>query len=99
MMKAFDRAMTMTLASLKRIIAPNTKPASGWQLAAIFIVAILPIPLPPRMYALLPVGIVGWIIARVIWRRMLPLRERARLADEENDRRQRTVATQASKDA
>lgn len=89
----------MALTSLKRIVASNIKPASGWQLAAIFIVAILPLPLPPRMYVLLPVAIVGWIIAGVIWQRVLPLRERARLVDEENDRRQRTVVTQAPKDA
>jgi hypothetical protein len=81
----FDRAVTMALTSFKQSVSSKTKLASGWQLAAIIALTHL----PPAIWYLLPVGIVALIIAERIWRRILPLRERVRLAKEENDRRQR----------
>jgi hypothetical protein len=103
MVKAFDQVVTMALTSLKQFIASDTKPASGWQVAAILAITLLPL----SVCVLLPVGIVALIIAAVIWRQIQPLRERVRLAiqplreqvrlaNEENDRRQRKVAKQVT---
>lgn len=49
--------MTMAL-SVRQFIASTNKPASGWQLAAIFVFMLLPLPL----YILLPIGVVALLM-------------------------------------
>jgi hypothetical protein len=87
MVKAFDRAMTMALTSFKQLMSSDPKPAGGCQWAATITIMLLPI----STWFLLPAGIVALI-------RMLPLREGVRLANEENDRRQRKLDNQAPND-
>jgi hypothetical protein len=49
--------------------------------------------------AVIIIALVAALIgAAVIWRRIAPLRERVRLANEENDRIQRNVTKQAQND-
>ena len=53
-------------------------------------------------FPILAVTIIAFLLAlisvAVIWRRIAPLRERVRLANEANDRKQRKLAKQSPKD-
>jgi uncharacterized membrane protein YccC len=49
----------------------------------------------PTVAAVVLALLVALIVAAVIWRRIAPLRERVRLANEENDRRQRKAPNDA----
>jgi hypothetical protein len=56
------------------------------------------IPVNPTVAVIIIALVVALIGAAVIWRRIAPLRERVRLANEEADRIQRNVTKQAQND-